>query len=552
MKPDTPDPLVSFVTPVYNGASYLKECIDSVLAQTYANWEYIILDNCSDDATAEIISDYAARDGRIQIFTNDSVVPVLENHNIALQKISDNSVYCKIIQADDILYPECVKKMVEVAERYPTTSIIGSLTRWGGQTKSFGLSNVTAFFKGKEICRRTLFGEIYVFWSPSGLMLRSSVVRARREFYDDSEIHGDVQSYFEILEYGDFGFVHEILTFIRVHDNSVTSQQAKPLNRLIASNLDHYVKYAKKFLDESEYEEYLSVRTDKYYKFLSRSYLEGRTKEFWQFHSQVLAAAQCPFSNLRLARWISQDALTRPIFCIRLLMNRKWISNKRLRLTKRWRSLWMKLAHKKGVAKLATRMAGLYLPPLYGCVELSKLNRRGYFSPSVEKSHNEVSFGDNCYLGERVLLFKDKFGGAIILGDRVHIHRENTLQTGTQGRIEIGSDTHIQPRCQFSAYHGAIEIGRGVEIAPNCAFYPYNHGMDVAIPIQEQPTFTRGGIKIEDEAWLGFGVIILDNVRIGKGAIIAAGAVVATDIPEYAIAAGVPAKVVGQRKAEKL
>jgi glycosyltransferase involved in cell wall biosynthesis len=55
-------PLVWVTTPVYNGERFLAECIESVLAQTYENWQYTIVDNCSSDGTAQIVRDYAARD----------------------------------------------------------------------------------------------------------------------------------------------------------------------------------------------------------------------------------------------------------------------------------------------------------------------------------------------------------------------------------------------------------------------------------------------------------------------------------------------------------
>ena len=66
----TLQPLVSIVTPVYNGAQYLPECIESILAQTYQNWDYTIINNCSTDETMDIARRYAARDSRIRIHEN--------------------------------------------------------------------------------------------------------------------------------------------------------------------------------------------------------------------------------------------------------------------------------------------------------------------------------------------------------------------------------------------------------------------------------------------------------------------------------------------------
>ena len=99
----------------------------------------------------------------------------------------------------------------------------------------------------------------------------------------------------------------------------------------------------------------------------------------------------------------------------------------------------------------------------------------------------------------------------------------------------------------MSAYKGSVHIGCDVQIAPSCAFYPYDHGILPGELIRRQPLQTHGGITIDDDAWLGVGVIVLDGVRIGKGAVIGAGSVVTRDIPDGAIAVGVPAKVLKGR-----
>ncbi len=90
-------------------------------------------------------------------------------------------------------------------------------------------------------------------------------------------------------------------------------------------------------------------------------------------------------------------------------------------------------------------------------------------------------------------------------------------------------------------------MGRNVQIAPRCAFYPYDHGISRAKSMMEQPLISRGGIVVKDEAWIGYGAIILDGVTIGDGAVVGAGSVVKDYIPDYAIAAGIPAKVIKTR-----
>jgi len=71
-------PFVSVITPVYNGEKYLAECIESVLGQTYAAWEYIIVNNCSSDRTLEIAQSYARQDSRIRIHNNPGFVGTVQ------------------------------------------------------------------------------------------------------------------------------------------------------------------------------------------------------------------------------------------------------------------------------------------------------------------------------------------------------------------------------------------------------------------------------------------------------------------------------------------
>ena len=196
---------------------------------------------------------------------------------------------------------------------------------------------------------------------------------------------------------------------------------------------------------------------------------------------------------------------------------------------------------------VSIRMAALLTPPFYGRAYLARLNRRGYISPSATIYHRDLRMGERVFIGEHTVIFQDKDGGAVELGEGVRIYDYNFIQTGDGGSVTIGDRTTIQPRCQFSAYVGNIRIGSHVSIAPNCSFYPYDHGFEPGIPISRQPLQTKGDIIIGDNSWLGVGVIVLSGVRIGNGAVVAAGSVVIDDVPDDAIAAGSPARVVKYR-----
>ena len=212
-----------------------------------------------------------------------------------------------------------------------------------------------------------------------------------------------------------------------------------------------------------------------------------------------------------------------------------------------WARLWMRYAGLRPFGRLATRLAALAVPPYYGRYCLANLNARGYISPGATIHHGDLRLRGRVFIDDDVLIFQDREGGPVELASRVLIHRGTIIQTGLGGSVTIGADTSIQPRCQLSAYKAHIEIGHDVQIAPNCAFFPYDHSHELDELMRKQPLKTKGGIIVENDVWLGVGVIVLDGVRIGSGAIIGAGSVVTQNVPDNAIAAGVPARVAKMR-----
>ncbi len=198
--------------------------------------------------------------------------------------------------------------------------------------------------------------------------------------------------------------------------------------------------------------------------------------------------------------------------------------------------------------RLCCRLACVFGPHYKGMARLAGITANSFIAPDAVLENCQLQLGRSVFLGSGVVVYGSDDVASVEIGDKSCLHKDTIIETGAGGRVEIGPHTHIQPRCQLSAYRGNILIGSEVQIAPACAFYPYNHGVAKDVLMRDQPLQSRGDIVLEDDVWLGYGVTILENVRIGQGAVIAAGAVVRGDIPAYAIAAGVPAKVVGQRK----
>jgi acetyltransferase-like isoleucine patch superfamily enzyme len=215
---------------------------------------------------------------------------------------------------------------------------------------------------------------------------------------------------------------------------------------------------------------------------------------------------------------------------------------------KRWERFWMRFAGLSPTGRMATFFAAFFAPPHKERIYLANMNSRGYISVKAKLFHSNLTLGSNIFIDDYAMLFGRKTGGEMKIGNRVNIYRFNIFETGYGGTLEIGDNASIHPKCQINAYVSRIFIGSGTMLAPCCALYSYNHGLLPDQPIRKQPKNSLGGIHIGNEAWLGYGCIVLDGVTIGDGAAIGAGSVVTRDIPEYTVAAGNPAKVLKHRK----
>jgi glycosyltransferase involved in cell wall biosynthesis len=293
-------PLVSVVTPAYNEEKYLGECIESVLGQSYTHWDYLIVNNCSTDGTAAIAQKYAAADPRIRVVTNHALVPAVANFNVALRQISPQSKYCKMVLGDDWIFPECLERMVGVMEEHPSVGIVGSYGLQGQCVVWQGLSYRDTVISGHEICRQRLLGGRYVFGTPTSVLFRSDLVRARDPFYNEANVHAaDSEACFELLKSSDFAFIHQILTFSREREGSLL-EASRDLNASAADLLHELVVYGPEYLAPEEHRQRLGVLVSEYYDFLAASLLERRGREFWRFHKSKLRENGIEFSEGRL------------------------------------------------------------------------------------------------------------------------------------------------------------------------------------------------------------------------------------------------------------
>lgn len=165
---------------------------------------------------------------------------------------------------------------------------------------------------------------------------------------------------------------------------------------------------------------------------------------------------------------------------------------------------------------------------------------------------SKIELSRGCFIDDHVSL--SARGGdetAIVLGSEVFVGRSTVIGV-RNGRIELGDHCNIGGSCRVGCSGGTVRIGRQVMVGAFTYIGGGNHRADrTDIPMAQQGQDFKGGVVIGDDVWIGGGCQVLDGVKIGRGAIIGAGSVVTRDIPDYAVAYGVPARVQRTRESPR-
>jgi glycosyltransferase involved in cell wall biosynthesis len=294
---------VSVVTPVYNGEKYLKECIQSVISQTFQDWEYVICDNGSTDGTPDILKGFS-KDPRIRVFVNPRTLPVTDSFNHAASLVSRDAKYLKFLCADDVLFPSCLELMVGVAQANPEVRLVGSYKIEGERAVVEGPPFPQVIVSGKEVCQWFFQGRKGILGSETSHLIRLPVPMVDGVLFDPRfPKHSDTELFIRLLKGpGDFGFVHQVLTFTREHEGSVSSTQAQVMGTGLLEYQAIIRVHGKDFLPAKTLGAVMTRQKREYGYYIFRSLVSPNRKKVLDYHRSYWSMQGTSMTALMLAR----------------------------------------------------------------------------------------------------------------------------------------------------------------------------------------------------------------------------------------------------------
>ncbi|MEU9819740.1 glycosyltransferase family 2 protein [Pseudonocardia alni] len=219
-------PSVSVCIPVHNGEAYLAETIRSVLEQTWRDFELVVLENGSTDASWEIATSF--RDPRIRVERNRQTLPQGDNWNRAVELCRAPLV--KLVCADDLLHPRCLELQVPPMRDDPSLSVVASRRHMIDEQSRVivprrGLGGgLVGLHSGSEVARRVIRNGANPIGEPGNVLFRHEQFVTAGGWRPERRFIMDLDLWMRLLQYGDFLGVPETLAAFRIARGSVSSE----------------------------------------------------------------------------------------------------------------------------------------------------------------------------------------------------------------------------------------------------------------------------------------------------------------------------------------
>lgn len=212
------NPKVSVLIPSYNYAHYLQEAIDSVLTQTFEDFELIIVDNCSTDNTEELVMEYLQKNRRIQYFKNEENIGMYRNYNQAL--LLAKGEYIKFLNADDKFEPTLLEKFVNILDNDSTISVVTSHRQYFGSKNDILIPPFTGKVEATTAILTSLKHGNWI-GEPTTVMFRKNNLNLG--LFDISLLmFADQDMWLRYLRFGHLYIIDEVLSYFRIHEEQGT------------------------------------------------------------------------------------------------------------------------------------------------------------------------------------------------------------------------------------------------------------------------------------------------------------------------------------------
>ncbi|MBN2704765.1 MAG: glycosyltransferase family 2 protein [Pontiellaceae bacterium] len=215
-------PKVSIAIPLYNGESHIGETIESVLTQTFQDYELIICDDQSTDRSAEIAQSF--NDPRIRYKLNSARLGFFGNWNRCLEVMT--APYCKLLPHDDTLKPTCLEKQVKILDEYPEVALVhcarkiidpnGKVIATRGPGESTGIKST------KESLQRIVRSGTNPIGEPAAVLFRQSAKTQIDGFWNVDMYAIDIEYWTRLLTQGKRFYIDEVLCAFRVWPDSAS------------------------------------------------------------------------------------------------------------------------------------------------------------------------------------------------------------------------------------------------------------------------------------------------------------------------------------------
>tara|TARA_R110002012_G_scaffold220618_1_gene392269 strand:+ start:20345 stop:21214 length:870 start_codon:yes stop_codon:yes gene_type:complete len=227
-------PKVSILTTVYNREKYIAECIKSVLASTYQDWELIIVDDQSTDHSVAIAKEYEKRDKRIKVFVNKQNLGQFENRNYAASLAKGD--YLKYLDSDDQIYQHGLNVMVEAAEQYPDAGLIISHDQLH-EDKPYPI-----LLESREAFYAFYYNKGFPSSGPSASLIKKTIFEQINGFPKPYYVGTDVLLWLKIAQVSNIIKIQPALNWYRQHEGQAISQGVLS-NEYLKLDYNYLVKY---------------------------------------------------------------------------------------------------------------------------------------------------------------------------------------------------------------------------------------------------------------------------------------------------------------------